>query len=211
MLLRSGADPSIPNSNGILAGELTVDKDIRALLSRDPSQTLHTTVSAMNKARHDLKIFAEATGTGTATGLAEKNTTDYIDNIGFDRMTIRASGNREVSTSSKLRKESASSISPYDNSTLNTQHNHDTNDMNNYTNEIEDAEIENDLRQAVLKAATDTAVATKNIEGADGRRKVAHLCQDKKNVTRNEGTLRKVTTTINLQQIIFLSLIVRIS
>ena len=114
----------------------------------------------------------------------------------FNEMTI---GDREcmakaVSITCQSRKESVSSVSPYD-STTHTVNDHDIHYMDGYINENEDAETERELRQAVLKAATDTALATQNIEGADGRRKVAHLCQDQKNFIRNESTLRKVSAT----------------
>ena len=41
----------------------------------------------------------------------------------------------------------------------------------------DEAEEREGLRQAVYQAATDTAVATQNIEGSSARRAVAEICQ----------------------------------
>ena len=107
----------------------------------------------------------------------------------FNQMAIGECRDEIVSTF----QSSKGAVSSINRNTTNTENDHDIHYMDGYINENEDAEIQRELGQAVLKAATDTALATQNIEGADGRRKVAHLCQDQKNFSRNELTLRKVS------------------
>ena len=62
VLIRSGADPSTPNSEGVIAGELCTDVEIRALLLRDPSQlpTMIGGLSPFALTRQHMRALVEA-------------------------------------------------------------------------------------------------------------------------------------------------------
>ena len=184
VLLRSGADPSTPNSNGLLAGELTGDREIRMLLSKDTLHITHNTISAINRAREDLRMHA-------TSSIEEANL-----NSRFDGMTIQngREGGAHTSTgsypSTGVVVSNISNLS-YSNSEDGTTHFDHKSNNDFYEDEDKDKRIEAKLREAVLQAATDTAIATQNIEGWDNRKSVAHLCQDRKNPDRNETNLRR--------------------
>ena len=209
VLLLSGADPSIPNESGHLASELTSDKEIKTFLSRDPSHAMTTrssryALSAINQARQSLKAHVES-----------YQNTDQSDasDIGLEKLTISDQPN---TANSEKASAQVMAVSPR------TQNLHlqsvasvelgssSKNILNNSNKSCEYAENDSDeaeeregLKQAVFKAATDTADATQNIEGSIARRSVAEICQSTKYFARNEPTLRKVSNNFLLHFISF--------
>lgn len=202
-LLREGADPSIPNENGMLAGELATNQDIRMLLSSDPSRmcTRSRSVNAlseMNQARKNLKVFAEATGSSKA--LISSGTSP---NMGFGNLSISGTVDDNVFPVCSAKRSiggeegfiSPISMDPLACSTTgqkkllsknNDIYNDDANSDNSYLGEMDG---ESELRQAVLQAAVDTAVVMqKHIDGSLHRLKIAEYCQNPK----HENQLRKV-------------------
>lgn len=201
VLLRSGADPSIPNESGLLASELTSKADIRLLLSRDPSQTRTNSLyghnlSAMNQARQGLKVYAESSGS-----TRNQTTTRKALNIEFEKMTL-SDDTRKVSSSysdvcspiSMERTDSAArdsnQISGSDAQLSSSGYQVSSNGYLFDTEE--DVEIREELQQAVLKAAKDTAVATQNITGRTARRRIANICQSTASFGNCEVEFRRV-------------------
>ena len=183
VLLRAGADPSIPNENGLLAGELTGDNEIRSLLSKNTSKnqygTSSGTASSLDRVRHDLKVHIET------------NVLDSVSNLNFGKLNIRNDCETAAQPSSSSRKGSISTISPFNNDSTNyenSSHNHDSKYFNSEEQEQEEQDklLLEELKENVLRAATETAIATQNIEGEKGRRRVANLCQDKWHETKTE-------------------------
>ena len=75
VLLRSGADPSTPNGDGLIAGEMSTNPEVRALLTRDPSQlpTMFGGLSPLALTRQSLRALVEAReGTATSSIGSEK-------------------------------------------------------------------------------------------------------------------------------------------
>lgn len=198
VLLLSGADPSIPNESGHLASELTSDKDIKMFLSRDPSHAMTTrssryALSAINQARQSLKAHVES----------YQNDQSDTPDIGLEKLTI--SDQRHTADSEKA-SAPVEAVSPrkqnlHLQSVPNVELGSSSKSVLNYSNkscefvenDSDEAEEREGLKQAVFKAATDTADATQNIEGASARRSVAEICQSTRYFARNEPTLRKVS------------------
>lgn len=198
VLLLSGADPSIPNESGHLASELTSDKDIKMLLSREPSQVMNTkssryAISAINQARQSLKAHVES--------YQNDNQLD-ASNLGFEKLaiadpasavnsaTITISGQVQTSIPTPM---AESSLQP--SNLLQSVPTVGLGLSNNYIeNDSDEAEEREELKQAVFKAVTDTATATQNMEDSGARRSVAEICQSTKYFQRNEPTLRKVSS-----------------
>lgn len=63
----------------------------------------------------------------------------------------------------------------------------------NIEDDGDEAEEREGLKQAVFQAATDTAVATQNIEGSSARRAVAEICQCTN--TFKSSALREVSSS----------------
>ena len=209
VLLLSGADPSIPNESGHLASELTSDKEIKTFLSRDPSHAMTTrssryALSAINQARQSLKAHVES-----------YQNTDQSDasDIGLEKLTISDQPNTANSEKASaqvmavsprkqnLHLQSVASVE-LGSSSKNILNN--SNKSCEYAeNDSDEAEEREGLKQAVFKAATDTADATQNIEGSIARRSVAEICQSTKYFARNEPTLRKVSNNFLLHFISF--------
>ena len=63
----------------------------------------------------------------------------------------------------------------------------------NIEDDGDEAEVRERLKQAVFRAATDTAVATQNIEGSSARRAVAEVCQCTN--TFKSNALREVSSS----------------
>lgn len=198
VLLLSGADPSIPNESGHLASELTSDKDIKMFLSRDPSHAMTTrssryALSAINQARQSLKAHVES----------YQNDQSDTPDIGLEKLTI--SDQRHTADSEKASAPVEAVFPRKQNlhlhSVPNVELGSSSKNVLNYSNkscefvenDSDEAEEREGLKQAVFKAATDTADATQNIEGASARRSVAEICQSTRYFARNEPTLRKVS------------------
>lgn len=211
MLLRSGADPSIPNESGLLASELASKADIRVLLSRDPSQTRSSSLyghnlSAMNQARQGLKTYAESNE--SAGG---QTTTRKALNIEFEKMTL-SDDSQKVSSKETERPAVSSSYfdvcspismerigspahglkSPLANEVQMSSSGNQISSNGYLFDTDEDVELREELRQAVLKAATDTAIAMQNITGRDGRKAIALACSNPATFDRSEVEFRKV-------------------
>ena len=195
VLLLSGADPSIPNESGHLASELTSDKDIKMLLSREPSQAMNTkssryAVSAINQARQSLKAHVES--------YQNDNQLD-ASNLGFEKLAI-------ADPASAVNSATISGIAQTSVPTTMAESSLQQSDLlqsgptvglglsNNYLEyDSDEAEEREELKQAVFKAVTDTATATQNMEDSSARRSVAEICQSTRYFQRNEPTLRKVS------------------
>jgi hypothetical protein len=205
VLLRSGADPSIPNESGLLASELTSKADIRLLLSRDPTQTRSGSLyghnlSAINQARQGLKAYAESNDSA-----GNHTTTRKALNIEFEKMTLsddtQITSSKEASSSildvcSPIIMERAGSAA-YDSNLISgsdvqmSSSGYQVSSNSHLFDTEEDVELREELRQAVVKAATETAIATQNITGRHSRREIAEMCRSK-TFSRNEPEFRRV-------------------
>ena len=211
VLLRSGADPSIPNESGLLASELTSKADIRILLSREPSQTRSGSLyghnlSAMNQARQGLKAYAES---NESTG--NQTTTRKALNIEFERMSL-SDDTQKVSSQQAEHPETSSSFldvsspitmerigpaEPASESILESAVQMSSSgyqvSSNGYLFDTdEDVELRHDLQQAVLKAAKDFAISTQDSRGQEGRRKIVLYCQNTSTFDRNVNEFTQV-------------------
>jgi Ankyrin repeat len=209
VLLLSGADPSIPNESGHLASELTSDKDIKTFLSRDPSHAMTTrssryALSAINQARQSLKAHVEN---------YQNNDQSDASNIGLEKLTISDQPYTANSEKASAPVEAASPrkqnlhLQSVPNVDLGSSSKNVLNFSNKsceyVENDSDEAEEREGLKQAVFKAATDTADATQNIEGASARRSVAEICQSTRYFARNEPTLRKVNNNSSFHLTLF--------
>jgi hypothetical protein len=205
VLLRSGADPSIPNESGLLASELTSKADIRILLSRDPTQTRSNSLyghslSAMNQARQSLKVYAESNDSA-----GNQTTTRKALNIEFEKMTLSDDtqnlSSKEASSSildvcspisvERIGSAARDSVLISGSDAQMSSSGYQVSSNSHLFDTEEDVELREELRQAVIKAATETAIATQNITGRDGRRKSAEMCRSK-TFSRNTLEFRKV-------------------
>ena len=81
VLIRSGADPSTPNGEGVIAGELCTDAEIRALLLRDPSQlpTMIGGLSPFALTRQHMRALVEAQDRSPHRMLSPNHATTVTD------------------------------------------------------------------------------------------------------------------------------------
>ena len=197
MLLLSGADPSIPNESGHLASELTSDKDIKMLLSREPSQAMNNkssryAVSAINQARQSLKAHVES---------HPNNDQSNASDIGLEKLAI-ADQSEIMSAQIHLSlpgdmvespPQQSMSIQSVPIDELGAGSNNEQNDpqrpYNYIENDTDEAEEREGLKQAVLQAATDTAGFTQDLEGSSARRSLAEICQSTRYFAKNAPTM----------------------
>ena len=125
----------------------------------------------------------------------ETNVLDSVSNLNFGKLNIRNDCETAAQPSSSSRKGSISTISPFNNDSTNYENsNHNSKYFNSEEQEQEEQDklLLEELKENVLRAATETAIATQNIEGEKGRRRVANLCQDKWHETKTEPKIREV-------------------
>lgn len=93
ILLRSGADPSVPNHAGMLPIELTKSKDVKELFLRDRTGIFSPIAIAQTRAMLTEYVKAQTPSSPSAAGLgaalsAESNGSESLDPSGSTKTTI---------------------------------------------------------------------------------------------------------------------------
>jgi serine/threonine protein phosphatase PrpC/ankyrin repeat protein len=160
ILLRSGADPSYPNVEGLLASEFCSDIEIRELLSRNPLLSTYG-MPPINQTRQNLRLHIEE-------GSNEENKIPTDLNLRFENLNIDSNDNSNNSLNQS-----------------NDNNNTEEMNMNSDTYESDDTEIQL-LHEAVFVAATETTIAMQRLENNNNRYEVVKLCQvfDEKKLRR---------------------------
>ena len=211
VLLKSGADPSLPNDQGLIPLELCRTADIRSLLLTDLSHTNQPVraLSQMMMARLNMKASMvgdyAAVHSNTGNAIAESTSTNAINGFDLnytgnrtdisDKVCLIHGENSENATSLVIvnggnSQQHASSLEIPLNTAVNVPVTlNDVSDRVDMSMScVDEQEESQDLHYAVLAAATETTYAMQTLEMSDARYAVVKLCQQ-----CDEKKLRKVS------------------
>ena len=152
VLIRSGADPSTPNGEGVIAGELCTDAEIRGLLLRDPSQlpTMIGGLSPFALTRQHMRALVEAQDRSPHRMSSPHHTTAIIDSPAATKGTI----DRFVIHSQMMSPDHSGMM-------LNGHGVDDDEGMQRGVVQEDDDDELRELQEAVLAAATETTVVSR--------------------------------------------------
>jgi len=217
VLLRSGADPSTPNGDGLIAGEMCTHPEVRALLTRDPSQlpTMFGGLSPLALTRQSLRALVEAReGISSTNGSNSSSGGGGGNNAAINEkqqrlVAMSPAGSKSAPGGGAIAIDSPSSSAALHTADRFVLHSHmqspspdtsmllamatgpgpddDDEDDDAVAAQEQEEEELRELHEAVLSAATETAQAMSTLETHDVRFQVVRLCQ-----SCDEAKLRKV-------------------